>query len=341
MAILNIPEPVSIGLLLSYKCNISCRDCIYACSPKWKSDWINIEDVENIFNQLAPILNKAVPGYSKQISFSYGLHFTGGEPFLNFSLLLKLTYLAKEKNIPLPFVETNCFWATDDKKTKKMLIKLKKAGLSGILISVNPFNIEYIPFERIKRAAKISQNIFGPNSIIYQQFYFSLFKQIGLRGTISFKELLKKVDPKKLQGYIELLPMGNTLYKLDYLYERKPADFFFGESCHMELTRNWHLHIDNYCNYIPGFCAGISLGNARNLKKILAGMNLENFPILQALNINLGKLYEIGKANGYRESSKGYISKCHLCTDIRKHLVDKTDEFKELKPIGFYKNIGN
>ncbi|MFO7929465.1 MAG: 4Fe-4S cluster-binding domain-containing protein [Candidatus Humimicrobiaceae bacterium] len=220
MKILNIPQPVSMGLLLTYKCNISCKDCIYACSPKWKSDWIEIEGTNTVFSQLAPILNKSAPPYLNQISFSHGLHFTGGEPFLNFDLLLKLTGLARDKNIPLPFVETNCFWATSDDKTEEKLTQLKKAGLKGILVSINPFNIEYIPFERIERAARISEKIFGHNSIVYQQFYLNLFKKWGLKGTMPFKELVKKINPQKLQGYIELLPMGNTPYNLGNLYEK-------------------------------------------------------------------------------------------------------------------------
>ncbi|RLI12602.1 hypothetical protein DRO35_02680 [Candidatus Bathyarchaeota archaeon] len=38
----------------------------------------------------------------------------------------------------------------------------------------------------------------------------------------------------------------------------------------------------------------------------------------------------------YRERSDGYVSKCHLCVDIRKHIVGITDEFKEIGPKTFY-----
>ena len=37
----------------------------------------------------------------------------------------------------------------------------------------------------------------------------------------------------------------------------------------------------------------------------------------------------------YRERSDGYVSKCHLCVDIRKHIVGITDEIKELGPKTF------
>ena len=39
---------------------------------------------------------------------------------------------------------------------------------------------------------------------------------------------------------------------------------------------------------------------------------------------------------GYSEKEDGYICKCHLCLDIRKHIIGKTEGFKELKPKEFY-----
>lgn len=336
---LYIPPPVSLGLLLSYKCNIECRDCIYACSPKWSSNRISKKDAKIILTQLSYILNKTYPFKSSSISFSYGLHFTGGEPFLNFNLLLKLTKIAKELNIPSPFVETNCFWAKNDKVVKDKLVKLKKEGLAGILISVNPFNIEYIPFDRIDRTVKISKEIFGTNVIVYQEFYLNIFKRLKLKNTLPFEEFLKKISPEDLYGYIELLPMGRTPYRLEYLYRKYPARYFFNESCKEELTRNWHTHIDNYCNHIPGFCAGISLGNAKDLNSIFSGIDLNKKPILKALSTKMENLYKIAISLGYKENNEGYISKCHLCTDIRKYLIEKTDKFSELSPKEYYLNL--
>jgi hypothetical protein len=49
------------------------------------------------------------------------------------------------------------------------------------------------------------------------------------------------------------------------------------------------------------------------------------------------KLYEFGvKEFGYIELSEGYISKCHLCVDIRKCLAKQTDKLVELRPREFY-----
>ncbi|MFP4621142.1 MAG: hypothetical protein ACLFM7_07505 [Bacteroidales bacterium] len=43
---------------------------------------------------------------------------------------------------------------------------------------------------------------------------------------------------------------------------------------------------------------------------------------------------------GYEERERGYLSKCHLCVDIRKFLVDQND-CPELQPRQYYQFPGN
>ena len=102
-----IPAPASGGLVLSYKCNAACLHCMYACRPQWNADWISEEDLESILGQLAPHIEPAPYG-PEQMSLSHGLHFSGGEPFLNFELLCRAVEVSREKGIPSTFVETNC-----------------------------------------------------------------------------------------------------------------------------------------------------------------------------------------------------------------------------------------
>ena len=111
----------------------------------------------------------------------------------------------------------------------------------------------------------------------------------------------------------------------------------FGESCIDELTRGWHIHVDNYCNYMTGYCGGISLGDGRDIHSILQGIDLSERPILNALVTNLENLLELGfQQFGYEDHEEGYISKCHLCLDVRKQTARNTDQFKELRPREFY-----
>lgn len=349
MVRLRIPEPVSGGIFLTYKCTNECKHCMYACSPKWSSDWINLEDAEKILKNISMSFKKQYPKGFTQVGVNLGLHFTGGEPFLNFDLLLRLVKLANKLEIPSLFVETNCFWCINDETTEERLQKLRECGLDGILISANPFVVEQVPFERIERAVRISKNIFGANTIVYQELFYNQMKTINLKGTLSFKEylsIMRNLDPLGLRiglSYPSMLLMGRIPYRLGYLYKKYPAEYFFNENCLEELTRRWHVHVDNYCNYITGYCAGISLGDARELDVLCQnGIELEEHPIIKRLvsTNGLKRLFEYAsKEYGYKEKREGYVSKCHLCLDIRRHIIERTDEFKELKPKNFYENL--
>lgn len=330
-----VPRPISAGVILSYECNSMCKHCMYACSPKFRSGWVSEDNLEKILSYLSGKILPSPLG-SNRVSLNYGLHFTGGEPFLNFNLLVKAVKLAKKFQIPSTFVETNSFWCMDDKTTYEKLLKLKNFGLNGILISVNPFLIEHIPFERIERNVRLSNEIFGVNTLVYQEEFYRQFKLINLKGTLPFYDYLNKFGYEGLSS-AELLPMGRAVYELSSFFQKLPAKYFFKESCKHEITRNWHVHIDSYGNYIPGYCGGISLGS---IYSISDEINLEDLTIVSLLMKNLESLYSFASHEfNYEERKDGYVSKCHLCLDIRKHIVSQTEKFPELKPIEFYLNL--
>lgn len=113
-----LPWPVSVNVLLSYKCSGECRHCMYACSSRWKADWISESDLEKILSQLSISIQPS-PFGADRVSLNYGLHFTGGEPFLNFDLLLRAVEMAHEYGIPSVFVETYCFGASTTRLREK------------------------------------------------------------------------------------------------------------------------------------------------------------------------------------------------------------------------------
>jgi len=340
MTRIRIPQPISGGLLLSYKCSAECRHCMYACSPKWKADWISIKDLEDCLAQLAGKIKPSPSGY-QGVSLNYGLHFTGGEPFLNFELLLKAVEIANKLKIPSTFVETNCFWCSTDEVTREKLELLKEAGIKGILISVNPFYAEYVPFEKTERCIRISKRVFGNNVMVYQLEYYNQFKQLKIRERISLEKLIEMTKHEHLAEKVELFLMGRAVYKLGKFYPAYPAYKFFNELCRPPLLRSWHNHFDNYGNFMPGYCGGISLGNWHNLDRLInEGIDLKEHPILEFLIAeDMEGLFHFAKDYGYHESRKGYLSKCDLCLDLRKYLVSRKD-FEELNPKEFYEHLG-
>lgn len=333
-----LPKPISGGLILSYQCTAECRHCMYACSPKWKG-WILDERLEKILSQLAGKIAPSPYG-SSRVSLNFGLHFTGGEPFLNFQLLLRAVKIAEEFDIPSTFVETNCYWCTNDEVTREKLRVLKEEGLKGILISVNPYFLEYVPFERTERGIRVAREIFGDNVMIYQLNYYIAFKKLGVKGKILLEDYLNLAKDEDLARKVEMFLTGRAAYRLKALYPKYPPEFLFGQSCVPSFWRNWHNHFDNYGNYLPGYCGGISLGNCENLDRLLQdGVDLGQHPVLRFLvEDDFEGLFRFAQDFGYHESSEGYISRCHLCLDVRKHL-SVSEEIEELRPKEFYSHL--
>jgi len=339
MTRIKVPQPISGGLLLSYKCTAECRHCMYACSPKWKGDWIAQNDLEEVLSQLGGTIRPS-PWGDQTVGLSYGLHFTGGEPFLNFELLLRAVEIADEVKIPSTFVETNCYWCSNDEVTRERLKLLRETGLKGILISVNPFYAEYVPFERTERCIRISREVFGANVMVYQVEYYHRFKHLGIKERISLEDYLELTKREDLTEKVELFLMGRAAHQLRELYPSYPPHSFFGEPCRPPFLRNWHNHFDNYGNFVPGYCGGISLGHWQNLDRLVEeGIDLEEHPVLRFLIAeDVQGLFHFAKDLGYQESREGYLSKCDLCLDLRKHLVSK-DGFEELNPKEFYVHV--
>lgn len=340
-----LPRPISGGLILSYKCSAECLHCIYGCSPKWSADWISENDLQQILNALAGKI-EASPYGPDTIGLSHGLHFTGGEPFLNFELLCRAIEIAHELKIPSLFVETNCFWALNDKITLDKLLQLKSKGLHGIMVSVNPFYLEYVPFERTERVIRISLEIFGQNVVIYQYEYYRRFKMLEIRYRMTLENYLRLEPENELLRNVEFFPMGRAAYELEKRlkgrFPRRPGYYFYNQPCNPPILKEWHNHFDNYGNYIPGFCGGISLGDCRKLDHLIRdGIDLSAHPVLSyLLREDFEGLENFARTMGFEELSEGYLSKCHFCTEMRSYLVKKY-KFPELKPVEFYDHIKN
>ena len=75
--------------------------------------------------------------------------FTGGEPFLEYNLLLSLVEYASGKGLYTEAV-TNCSWAEDRMQAMDKLQPVAGAGLTAINMSVDDFHQEHIPLDRVR-----------------------------------------------------------------------------------------------------------------------------------------------------------------------------------------------
>ena len=142
------------------------------------------------------------------------------------------------------------------------------------------------------------------------------------------------------EGY-GIISGGRTGYRLGHLVSRHPASAFMRTTCVGELVYAQHSHLDLYGNFIPAFCGGLTAGDWRDLPSVIDDFQEERYPPLVEVLIERGPygLCEMAQEQyGYQLLAEGYTGKCHLCVDVRRHLV-KTDGFVELRPRGFYEHV--
>ena len=273
---------------------------------------------------------------------SFQVHFTGGEPFLNFPLLLYAAQIAAELNIPC-YVETNAGWCVRDDLVAERFRQLKQAGLQAILISCSPFHAVTIPPERTLRAITIAGEVFSRrNVIVYQPEWLDLLVHFGTEQPTPLEAYTQTYGEEQTgrffwQGY-GLIAGGRSGYKLGHLVERLPPESFQGEHCRHEILYAHHSHLDLYGNFISGFCGGLSAGDWHHLPRVIDEFQCGSYPPLIKMLIDDGPygLFSFAKEKyAYRALFDGYAGKCHLCVDVRAHLAS-AGEYKELKPQEFY-----
>lgn len=324
-------HPTDLGLVLSYKCQCGCAHCLYNGGPQWH-DWISPETVEKAL--------QATLTWPQPIQ----VHLTGGEPFLNFPLLLQATEIAAHFGIPC-YCETNAGWCVQSDLVETRFRALREAGLAAILISCSPFHAEKIPPKRTLLAIAIALDIFGQQGVIvYLPEWLDQIVRFGVENTTPLKRYVESYGARPAglmfwEGY-GLIPGGRSGYILGYLTSRRPPYFFKGEHCQAEILYPQHSHFDLYGNFISGFCGGLSVGDWRNLAEVLSEFRSGRYPPLIDILVSDGPYGLFTMAHreyGYQPLRYGYAGKCHLCVDVRKHL-GSFNQFHELRPMGFYRD---
>jgi hypothetical protein len=281
-------------------------------------------------------------------SHPYQVHITGGEPFLNFDLLLYAVETAVELGIPR-YIETNAGWCVNDDLTSRQFNTLHKAGLQAILISCSPFHAEHIPLARTHRALHLAEEIFGPSRVMfYQAQWAAQIAAFSEDEPVPLQSYLDAYGQKEggqmlWQGY-GLIPGGRAGYRLGDLIPAQPAAAFRNQNCAHDILYAAHSHFDLYGNFISGFCGGLAVGSWRHLPALLEDFDREAYPPLTGILIHDGPygLYELAiRHYGYIPLKAGYAGKCHLCVDVRRHLTTQTDfaDSSELQPAHFYNAI--
>jgi len=273
------------------------------------------------------------------------IHITGGEPFLHFGLLLDGVRLASELGIT-SYVETSAQWCTDQSEAVERFEILKQAGLQAVLISCSPFHAEKIPPLRTLEGVRAALEVFGSEGVIvYLPDFLRVIQAFELdRPTplSRYEEEFGVEGARRIlwQGY-SIISGGRSGYELGHLKPANGAEAFARTDCAADILYAHHSHLDLYGNYISGFCGGLTVGDWHDLPQLLVDIREARYPPLIEILVERGPygLCQMAEERfGYRKLAEGYAGKCHLCVDVRRHLVE-TAEFAELRPPGFYANF--
>jgi hypothetical protein len=273
------------------------------------------------------------------------VHFTGGEPFLHFELLLEGVRMAAQLGIT-SYVETSAQWCLDQREAVERFETLKNAGLHAVLISCSPFHAEKIPPVRTLEAVRAALEVFGSEGVIlYLPDFLRVIQAFDLERPTPltrYEEEFGAEGARRIlwQGY-SIISGGRSGYELGHIAPRHGAEAFVQADCALDILYAHHSHLDLYGNYISGFCGGLSVGDWHDLPQLRRDFSEGSYPALIEILVERGPygLFELARTSyGYRPVPEGYAGKCHLCVDARRHLFE-TGDFPELRPPGFYANF--
>lgn len=301
----------SAGLLLTYKCNCSCEFCYYNCSPKLDS-LMPVETAIGVWQSL-----RSLAGDSAKI------HITGGEPFLYWDRLREILEEGKKQKLgQIDLIETNGFWATDEKVARERVTILDKLGMNRLKISCDPFHQEYVDIESVRRLAGLAVELLGAGRVLVRWEKY-------LERPVEMKKISTEQRNEMYMRAMSEYPCrftGRAGGKLAELVAAKPIETITSENCRSNFMGAKGVHVDPFGNVFSSTCSGIILANVNEkpLEDIWKQFQPENDRLIETLfKSGPAGLLARAEEHGYKKA-KVYASKCHLCMDIRQMFFENS-----------------
>lgn len=310
-----LEKPYLAGVMLSYRCTIACRHCLFACKPGNPDAVMSVADAVTCIEEFSK-LDRIV-------------HLSGGEPFMFYDVLLSATKASSKRGFPPHMVQTNCSWCNSDEIVAERFKALRDLGMLGMYFSSDPYHQEFVPAENVRRAIRIATTIFGPDNIVGS----------GSAVPENADELENMTrDEEKLRERVRSAPprmVGRAFFALSRYLDERPVsqlvqDRIWGphwgpDNCAVDFdpATMMEVHGDPYGNLQTN--CGIILGNIRDndIAEVMTKDYIARHPIAGILATEGAdgpfKLLEIAEEKGYRRREK-YAQKCSLCFEVRSFL---------------------
>ncbi|NLO83224.1 MAG: radical SAM protein [Clostridiales bacterium] len=324
---LKIVHLVSGGIITNYKCSSKCRHCSYSSSPKWPDEYMTPSMADEIFSVL------------KRLG-CYSVHIGGGEPLLKHDKILAVLEAAQRNNIGIEYIETNSSWYKDETSVMAVLKELKKHGVHTLLISIDPYHNEYIPFWKVKALIRACSKT-GMNVFPWLMEFWDDIDTMDDRKPHSMDEYIQLYGRDYLLQLYKRYGLnlkGRALKTYKPMMKEQPFEQILKESKPCKLLSGiYHFHVDLYGNFVPQSCPGFSIP----LRELMQGADPNKYRIFYSLeSAGIGGFAELAmKEYGYKPKAR-YAGKCDLCYDMRNYLVLELGlDLPDLKPEGHYKYL--
>ncbi|MBQ4354169.1 MAG: radical SAM protein [Clostridia bacterium] len=317
--------PYYSGIITNYVCTAACRHCMFGSSPDCPKTFITPAAAEN----LASILEEAKTA---------SVHIGGGEPFVNFPALCSLIDALNRHGIGVDYIETNAFWAKEDDLVRERLWELTKRGVTTVMVSADPFHIEYVPIGRVLRLIRLLGEE-GFDYFVWQERYLRRLMRLEHDRTYTRGELEKILGKTYIEDTAREYGLGmngRALAIASRLYGKQPADALCDSRPCRKILEPHHCHFDLDGNAVPSGCPGLT-AEARDY--LCGTIRADRYPVMsRLLEGGTAALYAYAREHGFIPDEKGYPTKCAFCYAMRTYLV-KHKPSADLSPACFYENI--
>ena len=320
------------GIIVTYKCSASCMHCCYSSSPNRSGEYMSRETADKIFALLKKMGCNSV-------------HIGGGEPFMDFDRLLDVCKSAEKNKISIDYIETNSSWFTNEYAVSEKLKKLTETGIDCLLISIDPFHNEFVPYSRVKSLIKCCDKN-GMGTFLWQSKFERVVRKLDENETHPLGEYINKFGSDFTEATAENYGLnfnGRALRILENSskFPKYPhGHFLLNETrCGEAIKSLQHFHVDLNGDLIPPSCNGFRANVFDLCGKGLDGEKYVNF--MSVADGGLNTLYKRAENMGFIPNGGGYASKCALCFDIKKYICNKSvsengAEPCDVGPLGFF-----
>ncbi|HEY0868617.1 MAG TPA: radical SAM protein [Fimbriimonas sp.] len=275
-----------IHFLLTYRCPYECAHCFLHCGPSARGRF-SLARLQRVFEDI------------KRMPTVKTVFFEGGEPFLEYGLILDGLRMAKEQGLWSGIV-TNAFWASSRSEAVHRLRPLAALGLDGLSVSLDGYHGHS---ERSRNALAAAESL-------------------GIScGTIQIDPLTVS-PPTTEQGEPVVgggvMLRGRAAQRLAEGLPRHPSAAF--DACRRErLADPRRVHVDGSGNV--QVCQGVTIGNCFEvpfpelMSRYDPGADPICGPLLEGGPARLAEVFGIVDPDGY-------VDECHCCYSVRRRLVD-------------------